>query len=595
MKKSSLYIATLMLGAVALGACDDNFEQPPMVVPHATIESNMTIKDFKTMFWKSDRNYVETVGLNDKGEHIVIGGVVSSSDATGNIYKSVIIQDETGALTVAINAYDLYESYQYGQTIYIDVTDLKVGGYNGLMQLGGEGEYNGSPSMTFMDETVASEHIQVDGLGNAERVDTLTVNSITDLSTTTEGLIEWQSRLVRFDNVKFEDAGQAYAPSSTTNRYVTDDAGNRLNVRCSSYSTFKDDIIPSGKGAVVGILSYYGTDWQLLMIDAESAIGFDPVTEPGTSDEPDTPVTPGENDIPEGSGTEASPYSAAQVVAMGAGLATQPDKYVKGYIVGYVPDKALDGAKFEVPATSATNILIASNPDVKDTKQCLPVQLPAGEIRSALNLADNPGNLGKIVTLKGSLEKYFGVAGLKTPTWFSLEGGTSGGGSTDTPTDATQIAAQKFSTDGQGAWSIENVTLPSEMTDIWKQSEKYGMVATAYSNDNNYAADAWLISPVFDLTGVTAPSFTFRHAVNFFSSIDKAKEEATVAVREEGGEWTVLSPAYPTELSWGFVDSGNIDISAFAGKKVQIGFHYTSTATKAGTWEVDSFVLYGKK
>lgn len=588
----------MMLGAVALGACDDNFEQPPMVVPSATISPNMTIKEFKELYWQDDRNYVQTVGTDQNGERIVIGGVVSSSDATGNIYKSFIIQDETAALTVAVNAYDLYGSYQFGQTVYIDVTDLKIGGYNSLMQLGGEGEYNGSPSMTFMDEDVASEHIQVDGLADPARVDTVTV-SIPDIvaaKATSAGLIEWQSRLVRFDGVTFEDAGQQYAPTAATNRYIKDADGNRINVRCSTYATFKNEVIPSGTGSVVGILSYYGTDWQVLMIDTAGVIGFDPAGEGPAPDEPtpDNP-TPDENAIPDGAGTEASPYSAAQVAAMGSDVAAQPDMYVKGYIVGSIPGKSISEASFELPATSQTNILIASSAAETDYKKCVPVQLPSGELRSALNLVDNPGNMGKIVTLKGSIEKYFGVAGLKTPSWYAIEGGASGGDD-DTPvTDATQIASQKFSSDGQGAWTIEDISLPEGLSYVWYHNPSYGMVGSAFANSANYAADSWLISPVFDLAGVTAPYFTFRHATNFFSSIDKAKEEATVAVREEGGEWTVLSPSYPTELSWAFVDSGNVDISAFAGKKVQIGFHYTSTASKAGTWEVDSFVLYGKK
>ena len=61
------------------------------------------------------------------------------------------------------------------------------------------------------------------------------------------------------------------------------------------------------------------------------------------------------------------------------------------------------------------------------------------------------------------------------------------------------------------------------------------------------------------------------------------------------GDWKVLAFNVPTSLGWAFIDSGEISIADYAGKKVQIGFHYTSTAAKAGTWEVDNFVLYGTK
>ena len=87
---------------------------------------------------------------------------------------------------------------------------------------------------------------------------------------------------------------------------------------------------------------------------------------------------------------------------------------------------------------------------------------------------------------------------------------------------------------------------------------------------------------------------TFRHAVNYFSDIAAAKKEATVWAREENGEWTQLTVTYPDSLGWTFVDSGEIDLSSLSGKKIQIGFRYTSTTTKAGTWEVDDFSISNK-
>ncbi len=46
----------------------------------------------------------------------------------------------------------------------------------------------------------------------------------------------------------------------------------------------------------------------------------------------------------------------------------------------------------------------------------MPVQLPSGSIRTELNLKDHPENLGKKIQITGSLEAYFSVPGLKSPT-----------------------------------------------------------------------------------------------------------------------------------------------------------------------------------
>ena len=46
-----------------------------------------------------------------------------------------------------------------------------------------------------------------------------------------------------------------------------DDNGNTLVVRTSNYANFKDDILPSGKVDVVGVMTMYATTWQLYLRD----------------------------------------------------------------------------------------------------------------------------------------------------------------------------------------------------------------------------------------------------------------------------------------------------------------------------------------
>ena len=72
------------------------------------------------------------------------------------------------------------------------------------------------------------------------------------------------------------------------------------------------------------------------------------------------------------------------------------------------------------PFTSATNMAIADSPDETDPSKILSVQLPSGSIRTALNLIDHPENLGKKIQITGSLEAYFSVPGLKSPTGFTF-------------------------------------------------------------------------------------------------------------------------------------------------------------------------------
>ena len=128
---------------------------------------------------------------------------------------------------------------------------------------------------------------------------------------------------------------------------------------------------------------------------------------------PDTPETP----------SEASEYTVAEALAAFVAGETKP-AIVKGYIVGSIDDKSISDANFSGAAVLKTNLLLADNADETDIAKCLAVQLPAGDVRDALNLVDNPGNYKKYVVLTGSLEKYFGVAGLKSVSAYTIDGVT---------------------------------------------------------------------------------------------------------------------------------------------------------------------------
>lgn len=134
-------------------------------------------------------------------------------------------------------------------------------------------------------------------------------------------------------------------------------------------------------------------------------------------------------------GTEANPYTVADAKI----AATGTNVFVKAFIVGYVPDKALNEAIFSDAASAEkapTNILIAASADETNVTNCMPIQLPADAIRTALNLKDNPGNLKQEVILCGNIENYFGATGLKSVAYAKIgakEFGTKPGGSTTTP------------------------------------------------------------------------------------------------------------------------------------------------------------------
>ncbi len=143
--------------------------------------------------------------------------------------------------------------------------------------------------------------------------------------------------------------------------------------------------------------------------------------------------------------------------------------------------------------------------------------------------------------------------------------------------------------EGMGDFAIENVKLPGTSTYVWKHDSYKG---DAYMKASGYVkgcfdSEGWLLSPEVTLSAKANAVLTFDQAWKNFKTLENAKQEATVKVREKGGEWKLLTPkTTPENTSYDFYPSGDIDLSAYNGKTIQIGFCYISTTESAGTWEV---------
>ena len=202
---------------------------------------------------------------------------------------------------------------------------------------------------------------------------------------------------------------------------------------------------------------------------------------------------------------------------------------------------------------------------------------------------------GDKVTIRGAYTEYNGKDEVVDCTIESHEQGQGGGeepGEDPDPVPGDWIYSNSFNK-GIGDFTIDNKVMNDPLTWVWNHDASYQcMKASAYVNNTNYESESWLISPVIDLSGKTSAYLTFEHATNFFNT-STLGDDASVYAKEEGaGDWTkVTGVTYPSSQGWTFVDAGDIDISAYAGKKMQFAFVYKSSSSKAGTWEVKNVVV----
>ena len=148
---------------------------------------------------------------------------------------------------------------------------------------------------------------------------------------------------------------------------------------------------------------------------------------------------------------------------------------------------------------------------------------------------------------------------------------------------------------GSDGWNYDNAEKPSHINNIWawrNYNGAYYLNASGYVSGTNYACTSYAYSPEISLEAYKHVGLSFDHAAKFQTTIHRL---ARVVVREVGStEWTeFVIPGWPAAGGWTFGTSGIIDISDFAGKKVEVGFKYASTADGADTWEIRSLSLIG--
>jgi hypothetical protein len=652
-------------------------------------------------------------------------------------------------MAISVNSYNLYLKYRRGQEVVIDATGMYIGKYNGLQQLGFPEWYeNGNAwEASFMSPEFFSQHVELNGLPDIAAIDTLEINSFSELPSDPDGLMEYQSRLVKFNNVAFVNGGKEQFStyhSSGVNQSITDSDGSSLPVRTSGYSNFWNNTLPEGRGDVVCILSYYGTTgWQLILNDYAGCMNFgNPTVAPGAESNPytvaqaievensgasksgwitgyivgavgpevttvtsnddiewtSTPLlantlvigsTPNTKDInsalvveltygtalyqygnlvnnpanygkqiwirgnlakamgtygvtgnsgladtwkiegveiasssiKDGAGTQDSPYSVSQVLS-GAATGTA---WVSGYIVG--SSNGLNASDFHagIEDPSQTNVFIANSPDVTDYTKCVPVQLPSGTIRSAVNLKDNPGNVGKILSINGSIEKYFGQTGVKSATDYSLEGEGSSTVTPDTPSTITGDGTETNPYDVAAVISI-NPTSTTETTysGVWVKGYIVGWAdlsstyvineTTATFNSSATLKTNILVGPSAGCTdytkciGVQLPYGDVRTALNLqdnpdnfgkevylkgdilkYSGVPGLKNTSDYKLGEGGGSTTPDTPDTPDTPSTSDEYLG--DFNSFNNSTAAASPY--GTYTNATGWTAENSIILG--
>lgn len=272
-------ISLPLIASLALFACERDYDAPLLTEPEYTgPAANITISELRT----------ENAAATDKAPIIitqdqVLKAVITGNDESGNIFKKIYLQDETGAIEMEVDQSSVYNYYPVGQTVYVDLNGLSISVYGDEQQLGHpEGYLFRTPWEDF------EKHVSKDGWANPENAKPVVID---DISTINAAPDNYKFKLVQFTGVTFQNGGKGiFAPEDGYGEEnITDSHGNTIMIRTSNYASFAGNKLPEGKGNVTGILGRFRGTWQLTLRTANDVSDFTGSNEEGGNEGGETP------------------------------------------------------------------------------------------------------------------------------------------------------------------------------------------------------------------------------------------------------------------------------------------------------------------
>ena len=311
----------------------------------------------------------------------------------------------------------------------------------------------------------------------------------------------------------------------------------------------------------------------------------------------------GEGDVPglTGDGTKENPYSIEAAQQKQDGTIA----WVQGYIVGTVEnyEDPSGSAKFAAPFTAKNNLLIAASATETNVKNCVCVQLSSGtELYSKLNLAENATNLGHILAIQGSLEKFYGFPGVKSTTAATLDGKDVGGSGETDPDNPLGLddsnPVNSFSATFDDAVNNNDYLLANwynvavaggrrQQGKIFNNTDKYIQATSYNASGSNF--ECWFVTPAFKVDEIADKTVSFKCAVyNYATAAANSNLEVyflkLVNGKMESSKLTIDGMP-TTDNTWVPLEA---KLDSYAGQTGFVGFKYTSTSsTEALSYRLD--------
>jgi len=250
MEKTLIKVIIVLIVVLGLTSCKKKFEEPDVKAPPAISGYIKIDSIFKTF----DAYYITASTAPTKlfkfSGDVNLECIVTADETSGNIYKTVFVEDATGAITIKLlNGGGL----NVGDKIRVNLNGVILNNYGDMVQL---------------DSVNIEKSIVKVNSGNLVVPTKVTFNQL--LSLNGMGRSPFQSRLVVIDSVEFAAGDKMETFADPIRRYSLDrflfnSFGDAVILRSSGYANFAGAAIPCGKGTMTVIAGQYNSDVQLTL------------------------------------------------------------------------------------------------------------------------------------------------------------------------------------------------------------------------------------------------------------------------------------------------------------------------------------------
>lgn len=183
-------------------------------------------------------------------EDMIVTGRVTSSDEGGNFYRTLTIEDATGALELMVGMDYLYRTYPVGSQLAVRLQGLAIDEYNGVLRVGLQPEKWDYRTTSYMSHpAVADRYIY--------RTSSSLVAPTPERLAAGELTRRLCGRLVTIEGVHADDEATMWAEGSAPCfRKFRDAKGDSVYVQTSPYARFAEKELPAGEVKITGVLFY---------------------------------------------------------------------------------------------------------------------------------------------------------------------------------------------------------------------------------------------------------------------------------------------------------------------------------------------------